>query len=63
MTAAGFEIKVLKMIEVEPCYAMWSRAAFYPSMMWERILNASSIFENLRVTILCVARAEKGLPI
>jgi ubiquinone/menaquinone biosynthesis C-methylase UbiE len=30
LKAAGFEIKVLKIIEPEPSYAMWSRAAFYP---------------------------------
>ena len=59
LTQAGFNIEVIKIIEAEPSYGMVSRFLFYPFMIWERLLNSSTIFENLRANILCVASAEK----
>ncbi len=59
LSQAGFSIKVIKIIEAEPSYGMASRMLFYPMMIWERVLNSSSVFEILRSNILCVAAADK----
>ena len=61
LTKAGFNIVLLKNIETEPSYAMASRFLFYPLMIWERVLNSSLVFENLRSNILCVACANKKM--
>lgn len=57
---AGFTIELIRVIEAEPSYGMVSRLLFYPLMAWERILNSSSFFENLRVNILCVAKKKES---
>ena len=53
---AGFEIQVLYLFEAEPSYGLFSRFAFYPMMVWERILNSTDLLQDLRANILCVAR-------
>ena len=53
---AGFEILVLDCIEAEPLYALFSRFAFYPMMVWERILNSTDLLQSLRANLFCVAR-------
>ena len=58
--AAGFDVRVCRVIEKEPSYGMASRLIFYPLMMWERVLNSSNVFEDLRANILCAAFAQKG---
>ena len=59
LTQAGFNIVLIKVIEPEPSYGMASRFLFYPFMIWERLLNSSALFENIRANILCVASARK----
>jgi len=59
LSDAGFSIEEVAMIEPEPSYGLASPFLFYPLMAWERLLNSSSLFEILRVNILCVARANK----
>jgi SAM-dependent methyltransferase len=56
LEAAGFEVLVLRCIEAEPSYGLFSRLAFYPMLAWERILNATDRLEDLRSNILCVSR-------
>lgn len=56
---AGFELLVLDCLEGEPSYGLFSRLAFYPMMVWERILNSSDLFQDLRVNIFCVARKSR----
>jgi len=59
LKSSGFEIRVMKVVEMGPFYATGSRLMFYPLMIWQRILDLSSLFENLRSNILCVASAIK----
>ncbi|MCK5225288.1 MAG: class I SAM-dependent methyltransferase [Planctomycetes bacterium] len=59
LSQTNFKIEIIKMIESEPSYGMASPFLFYPLMMSERLLNSSSIFENFRANILCVASADK----
>ena len=56
LEGAGFEVEVLNCIEPEPAYGQFSRLAFYPMMLWERVLNSTDRLEGLRSNILCVAR-------
>jgi len=56
LEGAGFEVEVLDCIEPEPAYGQFSRLAFYPMMLWERLLNSTDRLEGLRANILCVAR-------
>ncbi len=53
---AGLEQAQLQLIEPEPSYGRAHAALFYPMMAYERIVNSSSSFENLRVTILGSSR-------
>ena len=53
---AGFELLVLDCVEAEPAYGQFSRLAFYPMMLWERLLNATDRLEDLRGNIFGVAR-------
>ncbi len=62
LAEAGLRVEVLRLIECEPSYGMSSRLLFYPFMAWERVLNSTSLLASLRSNILCIARAEKGLP-
>lgn len=59
LTQAGFNVELIRIIEPEPSYGMASRFLFYPFMIWERLLNSSALFENLRANILGVASAQK----
>jgi len=56
LQGTGFEVLALDCLEGEPSYGLFSRLAFYPMMIWERILNSSDVFEDLRANIFCVAR-------
>ena len=56
LEGAGFERIVLECIEAEPAYGLFSRLAFYPMMVWERILNSTDRLEGLRGNLLGVAR-------
>jgi SAM-dependent methyltransferase len=56
LESAGFECVVLTCFEGEPSYGLFSRLAFYPLMLWERILNSTNRLEDLRTNIFCVAR-------
>ena len=52
----GFEVLKLALIEKEPSYGMHSRLLFLPMMLYERFVNSSDFFRNLRANILCAAR-------
>ena len=52
----GFVIEELRMIEKEPSYGMASRLLFYPFLAYERVVNSSEVFAQLRVNILAVLR-------
>ena len=56
LESSGFECVVLTCFEGEPSYGLFSRLAFYPLMLWERILNSTNRLEDLRANIFCVAR-------
>lgn len=56
---AGFELLVLDCLEGEPSYGLFSRLAFYPMMVWERILNSTDLFQDLRANIFCLARKSR----
>ncbi len=53
---AGLQVEHFAMIEKEPSYGMSSRLLFFPMMVYERLVNSSSLFGPLRANILCVAR-------
>jgi SAM-dependent methyltransferase len=53
---AGLEPVILRISEFYPRYGMGSRGLFYAFMLYERLVNASSRFEDLRHTIDCVAK-------
>jgi SAM-dependent methyltransferase len=53
---AGLETEVLRGIEVEPSYGRISPLLFFPMLAYERLVNASSLLEGLRVNILGVMR-------
>lgn len=53
---AGLTVESLDLIEKEPMYGLGSRLLFFPFMAYERIVNSSDIFSNLRANILGVLR-------
>lgn len=53
---AGLTVERLDLIEKEPMYGLGSRLLFFPFMAYERIVNSSDIFSNLRANILGVLR-------
>jgi len=53
---AGFQVLELALIEKEPSYGLRSRLLFLPMMAYERLVNSSAAFRNLRANILCAAR-------
>lgn len=52
----GLREEEVQMIEVMPNYLMWARLPFLAGVLYERIVNSSSLFEGLRVNILAVYR-------
>jgi SAM-dependent methyltransferase len=53
---SGLGEATVAMIEPEPSYGRASALLFYPMMVYERIVNASSAFSDFRVTILLHVR-------
>ena len=60
LTETGFEVLKIEQIEKEPSYGMQSRLLFLPMMIYERFVNSSEVFRNLRANILCAARKTGG---
>ena len=60
LAKAGFEVLEIELIEKEPSYGMQSRLLFLPMMLYERFVNSSEVFRNLRANILCAARKTGG---
>jgi ubiquinone/menaquinone biosynthesis C-methylase UbiE len=58
LSESGFEVLDLALIEKEPSYGMRSRLLFLPMMVYERFVNSSDVFRNLRANILCAARKQ-----
>jgi len=52
---AGLKILEFFLIEKDPSYGRNLIALFYIFMFYERLVNSSKIFENIRANILCVA--------
>ncbi len=63
LAANGFDVLEFRMIEKEPSYGMRSRLLFLPMMLYERIVNASSVFRPLRANILCAAGKRATTPL
>lgn len=53
---SGLTVDRLDLLEKEPMYGLGSRLLFFPFMAYERIVNSSDIFSNLRANILGVLR-------
>jgi len=51
---AGLQVRELRMVEKEPSYGMASRLLFLTFTLYERIVNSSPLFEDLRVNIFGV---------
>jgi SAM-dependent methyltransferase len=58
LSESGFEVRKLSLIEKEPSYGMRSPLLFLPMMVYERFVNSSDVFRNLRANILCAARKQ-----
>jgi SAM-dependent methyltransferase len=58
LAESGFEVLRFALIEKEPSYGMQSRLLFLPMMVYERFVNSSGLFRNLRANILCAARKQ-----
>lgn len=58
--AAGFSVEELRMVEKEPSYGMISRLLFFPFMAYERLVNASDFFGDLRANIFGVLRKPRA---
>jgi len=56
LSESGFEVLDLALIEKEPSYGMKSRFLFLPMMVYERLVNSTPLFRQLRANILCAAR-------
>ena len=57
---AGLNKPAIVMLEPEPAYGNVHPILFYPFMAYERLVNSSSIFEGMRITILLAARKPAG---
>ena len=51
---AGLGVRELKMVEKEPSYGMASRLLFVIFMLYERVVNSSAVFADLRVNVFGV---------
>ena len=58
---AGLLEPNIRMLEPEPAYGAAHPILFYPFMAYERFVNSSKRFENLRITILTTARTPNRL--
>ena len=56
---AGLETRLLQLMEPEPSYGRIHATLFYPMMIYERVVNSTSLLENFRVIIfgVCTKRA------
>jgi SAM-dependent methyltransferase len=52
---AGLQTTLLELMEPEPSYGRLHAAFFYPMMMYERVVNSTSLLSNLRIIIFGVA--------
>lgn len=52
--AAGMGIDLLEKMEPEPSYGRIHAVLFYPMMIYERIVNSTSLLSNLRIIIFGV---------
>ena len=48
---SGLRVTLLELMEPEPSYGRIHAALFYPMMIYERIVNSTSLFSNFRITI------------
>ena len=51
---SGLRVRELRMIEKEPSYGMASRLLFVTFMLYERVVNSSPFFADLRVNVFGV---------
>lgn len=51
---SSLEPLVLFGIEAEPSYGRLHPMLFYPMFFYERLVNSSNVFQNLRASLLCV---------
>ena len=56
LSESGFGVLELTLIEKEPSYGLRTRFLFLPMMAYERLVNSTSLFRQLRANILCAAR-------
>lgn len=54
--AAGMEVVELRMVEKEPSYGRAGAWAFYPMMLYERVVNATTLGAPIRANIFGVLR-------
>jgi ubiquinone/menaquinone biosynthesis C-methylase UbiE len=60
--SAGFIVRELHMIEKEPSYGMSSRLLFLAFLGYERVVNSSEIFSQIRSNILGVLQKPDDKP-
>jgi ubiquinone/menaquinone biosynthesis C-methylase UbiE len=58
---ARLETNLLELIEPEPSYGRIHAALFYPMMIYERIVNSTSLLRNLRIIIFGVCTKHRGI--
>ena len=51
---SGLETRLLQLMEPEPSYGRLHAALFYPMMMYERVVNSTTLLSNLRIIIFGV---------
>jgi len=51
---AGLETTLMQLMEPEPAYGRLHPALFYPMMIYERIVNSTTLLRNLRIIIFGV---------
>jgi SAM-dependent methyltransferase len=58
---AGLNVRELRMVEKEPSYGMSSRLLFLTFALYERVVNSSPLFADLRVNIFGVLARPQDL--
>jgi SAM-dependent methyltransferase len=57
---AGLEVELMRMVEKEPSYAMFSRAAFLFFTAYERVVNATEVLAPMRANIFGLLRKPRA---
>jgi SAM-dependent methyltransferase len=60
-TQANLRVRELRMVEKEPSYGMASRLLFVTFMLYERVVNSSPLFADLRVNVFGVLERPSDL--